>query len=153
MHINRSVILALVLGVVVALGMPAQAIASDTGATVTKRTTTPSWVSKPSTVTVITAPRLAARTGATDFNVDFKFWSGGWQIKFNWYETKKMARGFSYCTAVTGLLPSLLSRVVGATCGILWILSDIYMGRGDCARVWVPVSLINPSISSWNCSH
>lgn len=115
-----------------------------TTAKVVKHEAAPNWVSSPNAVHV---------DNTDSVNVDFKFWSGGWEIKWNWTETKYISRGFGYCAAAAAALGWGLSTVVAASCGIGWIIADIAVSNGKCLRAWVPVSLISTSFGYWGCSH
>jgi hypothetical protein len=122
---------------------------ADRSAVTTKavhRTVVPKWVSRPDT-TRVDLP------GTSNANVDWQWLRGGWEVKFNWAETRQMSRGFSYCTAIAALLPTGITQAVAAACGLLWIIADIGVSRGDCVKIFVPISLINTSVGYWSCSH
>lgn len=127
--------------------------------TTTTAEAAPARTHVPTVVKRDTAPRAAQSPVAVHLNngamanVDFQFWRGGWDVRFNWAETRQMSRGFSYCTAITALLPSVISRAASAACGVMWIYADVVTSRGDCVALWIPLSLINPTIYSWNCPH
>ncbi len=84
-------------------------------------------------------------------NVDWQWLKAGWEIKFNWAETRQMARGFSYCTVIAALLPTGISQAVAAACGVLWIFADSARQKGKCVKIFVPLSLVGPTIGTWSC--
>ena len=110
------------------------------------QTFSPQWVGRPGTVTV----PLPATSNAS---VDWQWLRGGWEVKFNWAESRQMSRGFSYCTAIAALLPTGITQAVAASCGLLWIMADIGVANGKCVKIFVPISLINTSIGYWSCQH
>ena len=109
-------------------------------------TSSPAWVGRRGTATVpLPQPSNA--------NVDWQWLRGGWEVKFNWAESRQMSRGFSYCTAIAALLPTGITQAVAASCGLLWIMADIGVANGKCVKIFVPLSLINTSIGYWSCHH
>ncbi len=104
------------------------------------RTSTPQWAA-------------ARAKPSPNANVDWQWLKAGWEIKFNWAETRQMSRGFSYCTAIAALLPTGISQGIAAVCGILWIFADNAVAKGKCVKVFLPLSLVNPTPGTWSCSH
>lgn len=147
MKVQRFVV-GLVLALVAALvplTMSAPAGAVSTGPTVTYHDTTPRWVGEEAAIHV---------GGTASVSTDWSWWNGGWTVRFNWSETRQMARGFSYCTVIATLAaPWAVGAALAAACGVMWIVADWAVGQGRCIKAFVPVSLLNPSISTWGCSH
>ncbi len=96
--------------------------------------------------------RIHVPGGPDSSSVDWQWLYGRWQIRFNWAETRQMSRGFSYCTAIAGLVPHWTSRVVTGACGLLWILADSAVAARKCVEAYVSINVGNPiSFGRWNC--
>jgi hypothetical protein len=123
-------------------------------ATVTNRVdSAPAWVHKSSSQTFYVGKTALP---AVYYTTDWSWWKGGWTVKFNWRETKKMSYGFAYCMTVAttvSLLAGRLGTVIGASCGFLWLYAEYVKSRGDCVKVFVPVSLYQVTAGKWDCPH
>ena len=90
--------------------------------------------------------------GPVSSTVDWQWFYGRWQIRFNWAETRQMSRGSGYCNVIAALIPHWTARLVSAACGILWVFADSAVNHRKCVEVYVSIAPTNPiSFGRWDC--
>ena len=97
--------------------------------------------------------RIHGTRSSARSTVDWQWLYGRWVIKFNWAETRQMARGTDYCVTIAGLA-SLAWPAMGvllAACSVIWVVANGAKDLGKCVKVTIPISLVNPIVGTWSC--
>ena len=72
-------------------------------------------------------------------------------VKFTKSETSAIAVGSATCGVIVSKLPTLISKILSAGCGLLAIYAGNLVRVGDCLKVDIPYSLTYFVPKSWNC--
>lgn len=146
-------ILAVVAALIPVLGTtsPAQAVGTGDEPTSVHKTVQPKTVWHQTAPPWVHSPAAQSAGTTSSVNVDWQWLKGGWVIKFSHSETVYIAIGLATCDSFFSRFSHPALKVLSLACLLLTAVSGVYLARGQCLTIFVPVSLINPQIYGRNC--